>query len=161
MDSNHRWPAYEAGALGRCATARVRWCPRQELNLRPFDYRSSALPAELRGRGFLSKSASRNAVVGTARFELTTPCAQGRCSGQAELSPEDQERRVPGQIRTGVELALAGFADRCLQPLSHGYMIISMPIMTMSSMLEPRVGFEPTNRCLRSSRSGQLSYPGN
>lgn len=33
---------------------REEWCPRQDSNLRPPDYESGALPAELQGRGDIS-----------------------------------------------------------------------------------------------------------
>ena len=111
MDSNHRWSAYEAGALDRFATARKIGGPGEirtrigllarqvlyqlELQARKetlvatagvepasLDYRSSALAIELSGHGD-----RRMKMVGTVRFELTTPCSQGRCADPAALSP--------------------------------------------------------------------------
>lgn len=57
-------------------------------------------------------------VVGTARFELATLCAQGRCSTQAELSPEQKLEHSVGFELTWSN-QLAGFAVQRLRLLGH------------------------------------------
>src|SRR5688500_3908967 len=78
MDSNHRSPAYETGALGRFATARKKWCPLLGLNQRPLDYRSSALPAELSGQSEIGRD---------CEVRTHDPLLPKQVLYQAELSP--------------------------------------------------------------------------
>ncbi len=59
-----------------------------------------------------------------------------------------------GQIRTGVELALAGVADRCFQPLSHEH---AMRCVEIEASLGWRMGLEPMTSGITIRRSDQLS----
>ena len=54
----HRYPGvtqrgsgHEKGVANRLATPCFHWCPRQDLNPQPPDYKSGALPVELQGHG--------------------------------------------------------------------------------------------------------------